>query len=487
MSAEQIAKKLWDLCNVLRDDGVTYHQYLNELTYILFLRLSEVKKFDQDIPEKYRWTNLKSIKDNKELFDTYRDLLANLGTLSTNAAITEIYTNASTTLRKPVNLRTLITNIDQIDWFEDEEQDKIASIYEELLEKNAGEKKSGAGQYFTPRPLINVMVELLAPKIGERWNDPAAGTFGFMIAADEYLKRKYDDYYALSQSERNFQIHEAFSGCELVQDAHRLALMNAKLHGLESPIAMGDTLTELGKSFKNYDGVLANPPFGTKQGGERPTRDDFTINTSNKQLNFLMHIYRSLRRDTGTARAAVVLPDNVLFEDNDAQKIRRDLMEKCDLHTVLRLPTGIFYAAGVKTNVLFFTRGKKETGNTQRVWIYDMRTNAPSYGKRMPFTRDAFADFVKAYTGGVGLEAVKDSYDGNIDDAKRQAIQDPRWQVFTREQIAAKNDSLDIGLIEDENISKNSDLGQPLDIAKQAAAELDAIKKELDKIIGLLG
>lgn len=487
MSAEQIAKKLWELCNVLRDDGVTYHQYLNELTYILFLRLSEVKKFDQDIPEEYRWSKLKEIKDNKELFDTYRDLLANLGALSSNEAITEIYTNASTTLRKPVNLRTLITNIDQIDWFEDTEQDKIASIYEELLEKNAGEKKSGAGQYFTPRPLINVMVELLAPKVGERWNDPAAGTFGFMIAADEYLKRKTDDYYALGAKEKMFQVYEAFSGCELVQDAHRLALMNAKLHGLESKIAMNDSLSEIGKSFKNYDGVLANPPFGTKQGGERPTRDDFTIKTSNKQLNFLMHIYRSLRRDTGTARAAVVLPDNVLFEDNDGQKIRRDLMDKCDLHTILRLPTGIFYAAGVKTNVLFFTRSKKETGTTQRVWIYDMRTNAPSYGKRTPFTREAFADFVKAYTGGIPLDEVKDNYQGEIDEAKRKAIQDPRWNFFTREQIATKNDSLDIGLIEDENIIKNADLGDPIAIAKEAALELEAIKKELDQIIALLG
>jgi type I restriction enzyme M protein len=448
--------------------------------------LSEVKKFDQDIPEQYRWSKLKDIKDNKELFDTYRDLLANLGTLSSNEAITEIYTNASTTLRKPVNLRTLITNIDQIDWFEDTEQDKIASIYEELLEKNAGEKKSGAGQYFTPRPLINVMVELLAPKVGEKWNDPAAGTFGFMIAADEYLKRKTDDYYALSAKEKLFQVYEAFSGCELVQDAHRLALMNAKLHGLESKIAMNDSLSEIGKSFKNYDGVLANPPFGTKQGGERPTRDDFTIKTSNKQLNFLMHIYRSLRRDTGTSRAAVVLPDNVLFEDNDGQKIRRDLMDKCDLHTILRLPTGIFYAAGVKTNVLFFTRSKKEVGATTRVWIYDMRTNAPSYGKRTPFTREAFADFVKAYTGGIALDEVKDQYQGEIDEAKRKAIQDPRWQVFTREQIATKNDSLDIGLIEDENISKNSDLGDPIAIAKEAALELDAIKRELDLIIGLL-
>jgi type I restriction enzyme M protein len=322
--------------------------------------------------------------------------------------------------------------------------------------------------------------------VGEKWNDPAAGTFGFMIAADEYLKRKTDDYYALSAKEKLFQVYEAFSGCELVQDAHRLALMNAKLHGLESKIAMNDSLSEIGKSFKNFDGVLANPPFGTKQGGERPTRDDFTIKTSNKQLNFLMHIYRSLRRDTGTARAAVVLPDNVLFEDNDGQKIRRDLMDKCDLHTILRLPTGIFYAAGVKTNVLFFTRSKKEIGTTLRVWIYDMRTNAPSYGKRTPFTREAFADFVKAYTGGIPLDEVKDQYHGEIDDIKRKAIQDPRWNVFTREQIAAKNDSLDIGLIEDENISKNSDLGDPIAIAKEVALELDAIKRELDQIIELL-
>ena len=291
----------------------------------------------------------------------------------------------------------------------------------------------------------------------------------------------------MGAKEKMFQVYDAFAGCELVQDAHRLALMNAKLHGLESRVEMGDTLRELGKTFRNYDGVLANPPFGTKQGGERPSRDDLTIKTSNKQLNFLQHIYRSLRRDTGTARAAVVLPDNVLFEDNDGQKIRRDLMDKCDLHTILRLPTGIFYAAGVKTNVLFFTRGKKETGNTQRVWIYDMRTNAPSFGKRTPFTREAFADFVKAYTGGIPIDQVKDEYAGEINEAKRKAIEDPRWQVYSREQIAVKNDSLDIGLIEDENISKNVNLSDPIAIAKEASNELKAIQKELDQIIQLLG
>jgi type I restriction enzyme M protein len=372
--------------------------------------------------------------------------------------------------------------LDAFDWYEAVEQDKIATIYEELLEKNAGEKKSGAGQYFTPRPLINVMVDLIVPKVGEKWNDPAAGTFGFMISADAYLKEKTDNYFTLDKKQRDFQETEAFSGCELVQDAHRLALMNAKLHGMESTIVMGDTLSEQGKSFKGYDGVLANPPFGTKKGGERPSRDDLTFLTSNKQLNFLQHIYRSLKKD-GNARAAVILPDNVLFEDGDGQRIRRDLMDKCNLHTILRLPTGIFYAAGVKTNVLFFTRGKTETGNTRNVWFYDMRTNAPSFGKRTPFTRAAFADLVKAYTGGIAMDAVKTSYTGEINHTKREAIKDERWNCITLDQIAKKNYSLDLGLIADENLSNGDNLGEPIDIAKQALNELNAITLELNAII----
>ncbi len=482
MSAEEIANKLWGLCNVLRDDGVTYHQYLNELTYILFLRLSEVKGFEDEIPEDYRWSSLKAHVDNVDLFDTYRELLATLASKSKNENIKEIYTNASTTLRKPVNLRTLITNIDDIDWYEEVEQDKIATIYEELLEKNAGEKKSGAGQYFTPRPLINVMVDLIVPKLGERWNDPAAGTFGFMIAADNYLRQKHDDYFDLNKQERKFQEEKAFTGCELVQDAHRLALMNAKLHGIESRIEMGDTLSEKGKEFKGYDGVLANPPFGTKKGGEKPSRDDLTYLSSNKQLNFLQHIYRSLHTKGG-ARAAVVLPDNVLFEDGDGQKIRKDLLNKCNLHTILRLPTGIFYAAGVKTNVLFFERGKTDTDNTKEVWFYDMRTNAPSYGKRTPFTRAAFADFVNAYTSGIAIDKVKNDFDGAIDSKARQAIKDERWSCLSIDDITKKNYSLDLGLIADESISNAEELGEPIDIAKNALSELDAIAKELNDII----
>jgi type I restriction enzyme M protein len=482
MSAEEIANKLWNLCNVLRDDGVTYHQYLNELTYILFLKLSEVKKFEEHIPEEYRWQRFVKEHDNAEAFLRYRKFLAEVSAMTTSDSIKEIYTDASTSLRKPVNFNTLVQAIDKLDWYEENDRDVMGDIYESLLEKNAGEKKSGAGQYFTPRPLINIMIDLMAPKVGERWNDPAAGTFGFMISADYYLRSKYDNYFKLDEKERKFQEEEAFSGVELVGDAHRLALMNARLHGMESRIYLQDTLTEFGKSLKNFDGVLANPPFGTKQGGERPTRDDFTFPTANKQLNFLQHIYRSLKKD-GKARAAVILPDNVLFEDGDGQKIRRDLMDKCNLHTVLRLPTGIFYAAGVKTNVLFFTRGKTEVNNTKNVWFYDMRTNTPNYGKRTPFTEKAFEDFVLAYTGGVPFDKVEADYDGLVNEEARKTIKDERWTSISREEITKKNDSLDLGLIADSTLTNSDDLGEPIDIAKQALTQLQSITEQLNAMI----
>lgn len=482
MSAQEIANKLWNLCNVLRDDGVTYHQYLNELTYILFLKLSEVKDFKDQIPPEYQWQVFVNETDNIANFDRYREFLATVSTKTDSESIQEIYSNASTTLTKPVNFSTIIKAIDKLDWYEENDRDVMGDIYETLLEKNAGEKKSGAGQYFTPRPLINVMVDLAVPKLGERWNDPACGTFGFMIAADHYLKEKYDNYYAINDKDRTFQIKEAFSGIELVGDAQRLAVMNAQLHGMETKITLGDTLTETGKSIKNLDGVLANPPFGTKKGGERPTRDDLTYLSSNKQLNFLQHIYRSLKKD-GKARAAVILPDNVLFEDGDGQKIRRDLMEKCDLHTILRLPTGIFYAAGVKTNVLFFTRGKLDEANTKKVWFYDMRTNMPNYGVRTPFTEKAFKDFIIAYTGGIDAEHVMHDFDGTIDHEKRSNIKDERWQCITREAIAGKNDSLDLGLIADSSLTNSEDLGEPIEIANEALAELTAIQTELENLI----
>ena len=461
LGTQEITNKLWNLCNVLRDDGITYHQYLNELTYILFLKMAEETGTEDNIPEEYRWANLAK-KEGMELATFYRQLLLDLGTKGTGK-VQGIYVNAQTSISEPANLRKIIKHIDELDWYEAREEG-LGDMYEGLLEKNASEKKSGAGQYFTPRALINVMIRLMDPKVGERLNDPACGTYGFMISAYHYIHSKVDKY-SLSEKENNFLINEQFSGCELVGDTHRLALMNAFLHGLNGNIAQGDSLSSLGEKIKNYDVVLANPPFGTKKGGERPTRSDLVYPTSNKQLNFLQSIYRSLHQ-RGGARSAVVLPDNVLFEDGDGQKIRKDLMEKCNLHTILRLPTGIFYAAGVKTNVLFFDRGTTDKNNTKDVWFYDLRTNMPSFGKRTPFTEKHFTDFETAY---------------NAED--RTKIKDERFSCISREAIAKKKDSLDLGLIEDESIIKAEDLGEPIDIANEALAELDAITKELNAII----
>lgn len=484
MTAESIAQKLWNQCNVLRDDGVTYHQYLNELTYILFLKLSEVKGFSNEIPVQWRWKEFVNETDNSKAFAMYREFLSSVSNKTPSDTVKEIYRNASTSLRKPVNFKTIVLAIDKLDWYEESDRDMMGDIYESLLEKNATEKKSGAGQYFTPRPLINVMVKLSAPNLGERWNDPAAGTFGFMIAADHYLKEKTNPC-AWNDRTRDFQKREAFSGVELVPDAHRLALMNARLHDMESNIILGDTLSDIGKGLSGFDGVLANPPFGTKKGGELPTRDDFSFKTSNKQLNFLQHIYHSLKKD-GKARAAVILPDNVLFEDNDGQKIRHDLMDKCDLHTILRLPTGIFYSPGVKTNVLFFTRGKSDTSNTKRVWFYDMRTNAPSYGKRTPFTEDAFQKFIYAYTGGISAYDVVEKYNGSIDHTKRSAIKDERWKCFSREEISVMGDTLDLGLIENNKLRDGDISVNPENVIHEAKEEVKTILTQLELILNEL-
>lgn len=461
MTNQEIVAKLWNLCNVLRDDGITYHQYVTELTYILFLKMAKETDTEDAIPAAYRWDALKDRK-GLDLKNYYKELLDRLGT-ETTGRVREIYAGAATNITEPKNLEKIITSIDELDWFSAKEEG-LGGLYEGLLEKNAGEKKSGAGQYFTPRVLIDVMTRLIKPQPGERCNDPACGTFGFMIAAAQAVRDATDDYDDLTVDEANFEIREAFTGCELVHDTHRLALMNAMLHGIEGEIYLGDTLSNFGKRLKGYDVVLTNPPFGTKKGGERATRDDFTYATSNKQLNFLQHIYRSLKAD-GKARAAVVLPDNVLFADGDGQAIRRDLMEKCDLHTILRLPTGIFYAQGVKTNVLFFTRGAEDHGNTHEVAFYDLRTNMPSFGKTHPLSKEDFAGFIAAYEA-----------------ADRHAVQDERWHIYTREEIAAKDDSLDLGLIKDDTIIDYEDLPDPAESARAASKSLREAAALLDEV-----
>ena len=470
MTNQEIVAKLWNLCNVLRDDGITYHQYVTELTYILFLKMAKETNAEKNIPEEYRWDRLVE-KEGTELRSFYKRLLLDLGEKGTGR-IKEIYTDATTNIDEPKNLEKIIKSINALDWYSAREEG-LGNLYEGLLQKNADEKKSGAGQYFTPRPLINAIVQLIDPKPGERCNDPAAGTFGFMIAADSYIKEKTDRLMDLKLDEQNFQIKEAFTGCELVHETHRLALMNAMLHDIDGIILLGDSLSNLGKQMKDYDVVMTNPPFGTKKGGERPTRDDLTYLSSNKQLNFLQHIYRSLKKD-GKARAAVVLPDNVLFQDGDGQKIREDLMNKCNLHTILRLPTGIFYAQGVKTNVLFFPRGKTEKDNTKEVWFYDLRTNMPSFGKRTPLKEEHFEGFIKAYTA-----------------EDRSKVEDERWSVYTREEVHKKSDSLDLGLIRDASISGYDDLPDPIESAEEAVAKLEqatdlllSVIKELKSLEG---
>ena len=465
MTTQEIVSKLWNLCNVLRDDGITYHQYVTELTYILFLKMAKETGAESQIPEAYRWDNL-TAKSGIELKKFYKELLNHLGENCTGR-VREIYQGAATNIDEPKNLEKIITTIDGLDWFSAREEG-LGNLYEGLLEKNANEKKSGAGQYFTPRVLIDVMTRLVKPQPGERCNDPACGTFGFMIAAHQYVAVQTDDFFDLDADTAAFERTEAFTGTELVHDTHRLALMNAMLHNIEGEITLGDTLSNLGKSMRGYDVVLTNPPFGTKKGGERATRDDFTYTTSNKQLNFLQHIYRSLKAD-GKARAAVVLPDNVLFADGEGEKIRIDLMDKCDLHTVLRLPTGIFYAQGVKTNVLFFTRGKADKNNTREVWFYDLRTNMPSFGKTNPLKTEHFADFEAAYEA-----------------ADRHAVQDERWSVFTREQIAEKGNSLDLGLIRDDSVVDYSDLPDPIESGEEAIAQLEEAVDLLQSVVNEL-
>ncbi|MBA4191192.1 MAG: SAM-dependent methyltransferase [Planctomycetaceae bacterium] len=469
---QDIVAKLWGLCHVLRDDGITYHQYVTELTYLLFLKmLKETGQEEKTLPVGYRWNNLVGEADNAKKHEFYRSLLVHLGSHGPTR-VRAIFANAATALRQPKNLAKLISDIDQLDWY-DAKKEGLGDLYEGLLQKNADEKKSGAGQYFTPRPLIDCMVELLKPKAGERVQDPALGTGGFLIAADKYVKARTDDLFTLKEREQEFQRREAFYGMELVQDTHRLALMNAMLHGIETEWVLGDTLSPDGATLPKADVILTNPPFGTKKGGGQPTRDDFTYATSNKQLCFVQHIYRGLKPG---GRAAVVLPDNVLFEDGVGVDVRRDLMEKCDLHTILRLPTGIFYAQGVKTNVLFFSRGEKDKANTKAVWLFDLRTNTPQFGKRTPLTRDHFKDFETAF----GADPLGKS-------KRKDQGEEGRFRKFSREEIAKRSDNLDITWLRDENATNSAVLPSPDEIAARITARLRTALNEMEELKAAFG
>jgi type I restriction enzyme M protein len=473
-TTNDIVAKLWSLCHVLRDDGVTYNEYVTELTFLLFLKMLEETGKEARLPKAYRWKELAK-REGLDQLDYYKRLLLDLGKPDVkDGLVRAIFTDAQTKLRKPTNLKALTSSIDQLDWFSAREEG-LGNLYEGLLEKNASDKKSGAGQYFTPRPLIDCVIRLMKPQPGEVVQDPAAGTAGFLVAADRYVKDRTDDLYKLPSDKAHFQRNSAFVGAELVPDTHRLCLMNLLLHGIEGGVELADTLSPDGERLPKADLLLTNPPFGTKKGGGRPTRTDFSVtaDTSNKQLAFVEHIVRALKPG---GRAAVVVPDNVLFEDNTGRRLRTWLMELCNLHTILRLPTGIFYAQGVKTNVLFFQRGKTDKANTKAVWVYDLRANMPAFGKTRPLTVEDFADFEKAYG---------DDPSGGT--KRKDQGEEGRWRCFTREQITARNDNLDIAWLRDTEAEAEEQLTEPEDVAaviighlKAALADIEELSEELE-------
>lgn len=521
MSNNDIVQKLWNLCDVLRDDGINYSDYVTELVLLLFIKMvhenTEAGTLERHpLPVGCRWTDLNG-KSGINLLDDYKRILLSLSTgrdshgdlVHADPLISAIYADAQTRLREPRHLEQMIKSLDQIDWFS-AQQDGLGDLYEGLLEKNANETKSGAGQYFTPRALIDSMVRCLKPQAGETVQDPAAGTAGFLIAADRYIKEQTDELFELEARQQSFQKHQAFIGIELVPGTRRLALMNCLLHGMEGDnegvVHLGNALGDAGKSLTRADIILANPPFGTAKGGEASiTRDDLTFRTSNKQLAFLQHIYRNLKPG---GRAAVVLPDNVLFEAGIGTDVRRDLMDKCNLHTILRLPTGIFYAQGVKTNVLFFTKGSatdkyQDTGSTENVWVYDLRTNMPSFGKRTPFGKQHLTPFEAVYGDdsngqsprqegewsfnaeeiAVDTDATEENQ--NVDDDR---LAKSRWRCFSREWIRdTKGDSLDISWLKDKDSIDAADLPAPEVLAGEAMSELVQALGELDGLMRELG
>src|SRR6266480_1719354 len=380
--AQQVVQKLWSYCNVLRDDGMSYGDYLEQLTYLLFLKMAHERESylpeqQQRISRDCNWQSLLQ-RDGDELETHYRHVLEELGKQPCMLGI--IFRKAQNKIQDPAKLRRLIVDLIDRETWTVLGTDVKGDAYEGLLQKNAEDTKSGAGQYFTPRPLIQAIVDVMHPEPGQRICDPACGTGGFLLAAHDYITH----HYQLDPDQKRFLKYNALHGWEIVDNTARLCVMNLFLHGIssdengKSPIRVADSLRSHPGEY--FDIVLTNPPFGRKssvtfvneEGDEEReasviVRDDFWASTSNKQLNFVQHI-KSLLKIHG--RAAVVVPDNVLFEGGAGEKIRDNLLRECDVHTLLRLPTGIFYAQGVKANVLFFDRKPpQEKPWTEELWI----------------------------------------------------------------------------------------------------------------------
>ncbi len=490
-----IVKRLWNYCNVLRDDGVSYGDYVEQLTYLLFLKMAEEKEQQlgktAPIPEQYNWASLKAL-EGAELEAHYREALRELGQGA--GLIPVIFRKAQNRIQDPAKLRRLIKMIDEETWT-GLDIDVKATVYEGLLEKNAQDTKSGAGQYFTPRPLIQAMVDVIAPRPARTICDPAAGTGGFLIAAHDYVAEHHGP---LDRDQWQHLNHEALHGWEIVDNTARLCVMNLYLHGVganggsggggRSPIHVDDALASHPGEY--FDMVLTNPPFGkwssvtyiTEEGelrreAQTVVREDFWTSTSNKQLNFLQHVYTILKQH---GRAAIVVPDNVLFEGGAGETVRRKLLQTCDVHTLLRLPTGIFYAQGVKANVLFFDRKPaREEPWTQRLWIYDLRTNKHFTLKRHPLTREDLDDFVACYHPENRHEREPTWSDENPDG---------RWRAYDYDELIARDKAnLDIFWIRDESLEETANLPEPDVLAADIVEDLESALEQFRVIAEDLG
>jgi type I restriction enzyme M protein len=464
MSIHVISKRIWSLCHVLRDDGIVYHKFLSELTYLLFLKIAEETGREDLLPDGCRWIDLTGHADGGML-GYYRKMLTSLGEDAPDRSVREIFRFPTTVFNHEENLRKVVDGINAIAWHE-AKSDGLGAVYESLLQRSVAEARSGAGQYFTPRPLVDAIVTVLKPGLGETIQDPAAGTAGFLISTQEYLASKYTEAARKKKPPR-------YQAIEIEGDTYRLCLMNMFLHDMEGAFIHGDALTDDAAALKAPDVIIANPPFGSSAGGARARRSDLPFPTSNKQLLFLQHIYLALKPG---GRAAVILPDNVLFEDGVGRRVRSHLMETCDVHTLLRLPNGIFYAADVKTSVLFFSRPRKGEHATQRMWVYDLRTNMPRFRKGRNLTHEAFANFVQLY----GPDPLGRSL--------RDGTSDPRFREFSRAEIAERNDNLDLRWLT-EGRKEELDEREPEEILaelvqtlKSALGDVEGIAAELDGV-----
>ena len=485
MSAESasIIQKVWNYCNVLRDDGISYGDYVEQLTYLIFLKMADERTkppFNQvaRIPKGLDWQSLLQ-KDGDELEVHYRHLLEDLS--KEKGIIGVIFRKSQNKIQDPAKLRRLIELINDEVWM-GLDVDVKGDIYEGLLQKNAEDTKSGAGQYFTPRPLIKAIVEVMRPQPGMTINDPACGTGGFLLAAYAYLSNPKN--FKLDIKQKKALNLNTFSGKDIVDNVVRLCVMNMFLHGIggdESPIEVGDSL--ISDPGKRYDIVLTNPPFGKKSSitivneegkADKETliyeRQDFWATTSNKQLNFLQHV-KTLLKIQG--KAAVVVPDNVLFEGGAGETVRKKLLAECDVHTLLRLPTGLFYAQGVKANVLFFDRKPaSEKPWTSKLWIYDLRTNTHFTLKTNSMVSEDLKDFVKCYNP------------QNRNDRQET----DRFKVFTYEDIMKRDKvSLDIFWLKDDSIEDSANLPAPEILAREIADNLEAALEQFNGIYQDLG